>query len=139
MSAPRTISPSGRAGFSLVEMLMAMLVATVGLLGLLQSVIVAYQHAVETRCRSEAVQVAEERLHTLSGLPFAKITGGTETTSVETRMVGGVPWTYTVTSKVQPAGSTKAAVKLTVAITWNARGEAASHEIYTLRTRRVGE
>lgn len=118
---------------------MAMLVATVGLLGLLQSVTVAYQHAVKTRCRSEAVQVAEERMHALSGLPFAGIIGRTDTTSVETRMVGGVPWTYTVTSRVQPAGSTAAAVKLTVAITWNARGEAASHEIYTLRTRRAGE
>lgn len=120
-------------------MLMAMLVATVGLLGLLQSVIVAYQHTVKTRCRSEAVQVAEERMHTLSGLPFANLTGNSDTTNVETRMVGGVPWTYTVTSKVQSAGSTTAAKKLTVAITWNARGEAASHEIYTLRTRRVGE
>lgn len=139
MNATRKTSPSGSAGFSLVEMLIAMVVATVGLLGLLQSVIVAYQHAVKTRYRSEAVQVAEERMHALFGLPFAKIIDINEKVSAETRMVGGVPWTYTVTSKVQPAGKSTAAVKLTVAITWNARGEAASHEIYTLRTRRAGE
>ena len=59
MSAPPTISPSGSAGFTLVEMLMAMLVMAVGLLGLLQSVNLAYQQGTKNRLRSEAVQLAE--------------------------------------------------------------------------------
>ena len=138
MNASRTTSPPDSAGFTLVEMLMAMLVMTVGLLGLLQSVNVAYQQGTKTRLRSEAVQVAEERMHELSGLAFTKIPECAKT-SVETRMVGGVPWNYTVTRKVQPAGSTAAAFQLTVAVSWSVRGETASHEIYTLRTRRPGE
>lgn len=140
MNAPRTTSPSGSAAFTLVEMLMAMLVMTVGLLGLLQAVNLAYQQGTKTRLRSEAVQLAEERMHAWSGISFDRISTNTEMTSTETKLVGGVPWNYRVTRMAQPAGATVRSVKkLSVEVTWSLRGETASHEIYTLRTRRVGE
>ena len=50
-------------GFTLVEMMMAMLVLTVGLLGLLQSIQVAWQHNARNRLREEAVLLAEERMN----------------------------------------------------------------------------
>lgn len=119
---------------------MAMLVMTVGLLGLLQAVNLAYQQGTKTRLRSEAVQLAEERMHAWSGRPFDSITTNIEMTSPETKLVGGAPWKYTVTRTAQPAGPTTDSVKkLTVEVTWSLKGETASHEIYTLRTRRVGE
>ncbi len=140
MSATPTISPSGSAGFTLVEMLMAMLVMAVGLLGLLQSVNLAYQQGTKNRLRSEAVQLAEERMHAWSGRPFDSITTNIEMTSSETKLVVGAPWKYTVTRMAQPAGPTTTSVKkLIVEVAWSLRGETVSHEIYTLRTRRVGE
>lgn len=139
MTAPRKTSPSNSGGFTLVEMLMAMLVMTVGLLGLLQCVIVAYQHGTKTRLRTEAVLVAEKRMHEWTILPFKQISASPGKQIAETRLVGGIPCKYMVTKKVQSAGSTTTTLKLTVGVIWSSRGEMTSHEICTLRTRRGGE
>ncbi|WP_136514249.1 type IV pilus modification PilV family protein [Geomonas edaphica] len=139
MTASRQTSLSSNGGFTLVEMLMAMLVMTVGLLGLLQAVIVAYQHGMKNRFRAEAVLVAEKQMHGWTRLPFEKIKEKSGETKEETTKVGGVPWSYKVTTKAEPAGSTTTTLKLTVGVIWSPKGETASHEIYALRTRRVGE
>ena len=118
---------------------MAMLVMAVGLLGLLQSVIVAYQHDMKNRFRAEATLVAEKRMHEWTRQPFVNISTVNDLVDVDNHQVGGTPWSCTVTRKAQLAGSTTGSKKLTVVVTWTERGETTSHEICTLRTRRVGE
>lgn len=139
MTANRATSPSNSCGFTLVEMLMAMLVMTVGLLGLLQCVVVAYQHGTKTRLRTEAVLVAEKWMHEWTRQPFDNISTGIDLSDVENKQVDSVPWSCEVTRKAELAGSTTTTLKLTVRVRWSSRGETASHEIYTLRTRRAGE
>lgn len=136
MTATVKTSPSNDLGFTLVEMLMAMLVLTVGLLGLLQSVNLAYRHNLRDRLNREAVLVAEEQMHGWQKLSFGSISGGG--TSNASKLVGGTPWSYTVSKEASPlgGGDTK---RLSVSVTWKVRGENLRHEIYALRTRRAGE
>jgi len=142
MAASLITSPKSSGGFTLVEMLMAMLVMTVGLLGLLQSVQMAYQHSLRNRVREGAVHLAEERMHDWRRTPFTDIkTPSPKDERVEKRL-GGAGVIYTVTKEVAEMGSSspfKPAKKLTVGVTWTVKGEPARHEIYTMRLKRNDE
>ena len=138
---PTTSQPNS-GGFTLVEMLMAMLVMTVGLLGLLQSVQMAYEHSLRNRVREEAVHLAEERMHDWRRMAFKAITATIPKEEPVTKLLGGAPRSYTVTRGVAGMGGSalsKPAKKLTVGVTWTVKGEAASHTIYTMRLRRPNE
>jgi len=140
MSVIPTTSRRNSGGFTLVEMLMAMLVMTVGLLGLLQSVQMAYQHSLRNRVREEAVHLAEERMHDWRRMAFASITATSPKKEPVTKLLGGAPRSYTVTRGVDDMGSgTNPAKKLTVGVAWTVKEEAASHAIYTMRLRRNDE
>ena len=140
MTAPLEISPKNSRGFTLVEMLMAMLVMTVGLLGLLQSVQMAYQHSLRNRLREEAVHLAEERMHDWRRMAFENITAKVPKHEPVTKILGGTPRSYTVTREMAGMGSgTNPAKKLTVGVAWTVKEEAASHAIYTVRLRRNDE
>jgi type IV pilus assembly protein PilV len=135
MHAPAITSHSSSKGFTLVEMLMAMLIMTVGLLGLLQSVNVAYQHSLKDRLRKEATLLTEVKMHDWCRLPFKDISSSAP--KDEAKVVAGVPWHYRVSREMQPVGTgTK---KLRVGMTWTIKGAYNSHEIFALRTRRDGE
>lgn len=130
-------SRSGRGGFTLVEMLMAMLVMTVGLLGLLQSVNVAYQQSLRDKLRKEATSLAEARMHDWCRQPFASIVGTEPTVERGEKVVGGASWRYEVRRERQAVGTDT--VKLQLVVTWSVRGVSNNHEIFALRTRRDGE
>ncbi len=142
MPAILTTSPLDDRGFTLVEMLMATLVMTVGLLGLLQSVQMAYEHSLRNRVREEAVLLAEETMHDWRRVAFDDITAEGPKQKQVTRLLGGAPRSYTVTIGMVEMGSStiaKPAKKLTVGVAWTVKGEVASHEIYTMRLRRHNE
>jgi type IV pilus assembly protein PilV len=74
MTARRKTSLLTNSGFTLLEIMMAMLIMTVGLLGLLQSIQVAYRHNAKNKMRERAVVLADDNLRSFSQLPFEKIT-----------------------------------------------------------------
>ena len=51
---------SSSSGFTLIEVMVAMVITLVGLLGLLQSVNLATEHNIKNALRDEAVQVGED-------------------------------------------------------------------------------
>lgn len=114
---------------------MAMLVLTVGLLGLLQSLQLGYRQNLRDRMRNEAVQLAEEQMHDRRRKPFNEI----EDFNTEIRKkVGGRDVPFEVAGVVENIGAT-AAKKLRMTVSWTVHGERFSHEIFTLRTRRPNE
>lgn len=114
---------------------MAMLIMTVGLLGLLQAVQTAYRQSQRDRVREEAVLVAEEQMHNWRRLNYDNITGGAKTDE-RLRTIGGGSRSFTVIRQNdEMAGGSGPAKKLRVAVTWSLRGDSLSHEIYTLKTR----
>jgi type IV pilus assembly protein PilV len=124
----------------LIEVLMAMLVLTVGLLGLLQSLQLGYRQNLRDRVRNEAVQVAEEQMHDLHRVTFNEIVGFEKDIL---KKVGGRDMPFQVAGVVSDIGSTgstaRPAKKLRVTVSWTVHGERFSHEIFTVRTRRSDE
>lgn len=137
MTARANTSRSSSPGFTLIEVLMAMLVLTVGLLGLLQSLQVGYRQSVRDRMREEAVQLAEEQMHDLRRAPYDEIDGKMDEVI---KTVGGVKVHFKIVKVVAGIGpAADPAKKLRVTVSWTANGEPFNHEVFTLRTRRSDE
>lgn len=124
MTARRTTSRCVESGFTLIEVLMAMLVLTVGLLGLLQSVNISYEHNLRKRFRDEAVALAEEQLDHMR--QHAKLDPMTTATCT----IGGMSRQYQVTRTRDAIGASD---KLTVAVRWGFKNVSTTHEIYSIK------
>lgn len=83
----RTPSPSlaARDGFTLVEVLVAMAVLLVGVLGTLALIDRANATTVTTRSREAAVNVARELVEAARNVPFAKLTPATVEGEIQTQ------------------------------------------------------
>ena len=140
---------SSDCGFSLIELLIAMLVMVVGLMGLLKSVEVATVQNLQNQMRDEAIQVTERQLSLWRSVPFASIstclTNGTQSTCSATpptyqytpvpvpSQLRGVNRTYMVTRSTiaAPDGS---AVDLGVRVKWSFKNMSTAHEVHTVRS-----
>jgi type IV pilus assembly protein PilV len=111
--------------------MVAMLIMTVGLLGLLQSVMVAYEHNTRNKMREEALLVGEEQMNDLRGQSHDISTAYLNTTTA-VRVVLGVNKKFSVTRQCQPMGTTN---RLNVAVRWSFKNVSATHVIYTLKNR----
>jgi type IV pilus assembly protein PilV len=127
MTAARTTSPSSSCGFTLVEVLMAMLIMTVGLVGLLQSLEVAYQHNARNRLREEGVLLAEEQMNVLRQTVFQKST-------TAKRSIGGMTKDFSVTRQVQKINDTDSN-RLTVIVGWTFKNATTKHVIYSMTSK----
>lgn len=125
---PRT-SPSAESGFTLVELMIAMLVMTVGLLGLLQTVTLAYGHSLRNRYREQAQQVGEEQMHQLRRMVLDSSLHFPNTTTA-VRQVGGGLKPFRVTRDSRSQGGTWL---LTVGVTWWFKNVSTTQRIYTLK------
>jgi type IV pilus assembly protein PilV len=129
MNAPRKTSPKSSTGFTLVEMMMAMLVMTVGLLGLLQSINVAYEHNLRNKLREEALLVAEEQMNVLRRGSTSRGAFYQNVTTI-VRGMSGIDKKFTVTRECQPMTSTQ---RLKVKVVWSFRNVSTTHAIYSLK------
>lgn len=64
-------SIKNNSGFTLVEVMVAIVIMMVGMLGLLQSINVATEHNLKNYLRDEAVYVGEKYMNELRGKAFA--------------------------------------------------------------------
>lgn len=128
---PVTSLPSND-GFTLVEVMVAILILTVGLLGLLQVSIVASEQNLRNAMRTEAVQISEERLLSRRLLPFDNITGGLKSEQVASRLRG-----FTMNYTVERNHTTLStdSKQLIVTVRWSYKNNAYSHEVRSVRTR----
>lgn len=62
--------PTSRAGFTLVEVMVAVVILLVGLLGLLQSVNIATEQNMKNMFRQEATRLLDNRLMVIKSLPY---------------------------------------------------------------------
>ncbi len=122
---------SNRAGFTLVELLAAMVIMMVGLLGLLQTVNVALLHNMTNQLRGDGIQVADEQMALEMTKPFDLIsTNATPNTKTIRRDINLTFKNYSVTRMGTAVSSNTKSVVVTVG--WKYKGQSYSHSISSL-------
>jgi type IV pilus assembly protein PilV len=123
--ARNPISKSNNSGFTLLEVLVAVVILMVGLLGVMKALNLAIQTNLQNEMRTQGSMIGEAQMAKIKSLPFANITGATEKTfTVPVNMRSAIV-TYTVTKKIDsiPSGAVSPTTKrVNVGVSWITRG-----------------
>lgn len=129
---PVTKSPStDERGFTLLEVLVAVVIMAVGLLGMLQAVNVSMEHNLKNELRDEAVRVGENTMHELRRLPFDNITGTSPI--VRTRTMRGGSKQFVV-ERLYPTVATDWR-QIQLSVRWTYRNVTSVHRLVTVKSR----
>lgn len=115
---------SRNKGFTLVEVLMAVLILMVGMLGLLQAVNLAMEMNLRNQVREEAVYVGERVMNELKGRGFYSISSNYRNYSTPSR-IRGFTKKYGVerrSSELATENGLPTTKQLEVTITWSYKG-----------------
>jgi Tfp pilus assembly protein PilV len=137
------ITSRGNAGFTLVELVFAMLITTVGLLGLLQALSLAGEQNMRNQMRDEVVQVAEQQMSNFMARRFSDISTSASNPYVyPTQQIAsklrGSDKTYTLTRSVNAItnnnpSDTSQTRELIVKVHYKFKNISANHEVHSLR------
>ena len=119
------------SGFTLVELLVAMAIMLIGLLGLLQSVNIAMEYNLKNQMRGEVVRVAQDAMNDMRSKTFDAVSSKTTTVPSVLRNINR---TYTVKRSVISAGS-DASRKYQVDVTWKYKNVSTTHSVMSVRSR----
>ena len=111
------MAPS-RSGFTLVEVLVALTIFAIALLGLVSLLTTTIQANAQARRMTAATNLAQDRLEEIRNMAYAAITSGSDSGQLtETGGTGGTGAIYTRSWTVAggPAPNTK---QVTVTVTW---------------------
>lgn len=128
------IKPVNSSGFTLVELLVAMVIMLVGLLGLTYSVEIAMEHNLKNQMRGEVTRVAEEVMSDMRSRPFDSVSA---TSMVIPSKLRNINRSYTVTKKIvalpNPTGTVSRQYQ--VDVKWLYKNVSTTHSIVTVRSR----
>lgn len=114
-----TISAKINSGFTVIEVMVAILIMMVGMLGLLQSINVAYEYNLKNHMRDEAVYMGERYMNELKGKAFATSSITYPLISTASKIRGGRSKLMIETSSTQLSSDTN---QLLVVVKWTNRG-----------------
>jgi len=118
-------------GFTLVEFLAAVIILSVGLLGLLAAVNLSLEANMGNKMRNDAVRLAEQTLANARSVPYANLaTLPTPVTQNIQEGLSTVPFTIT-TNVAAMGGGTAATSTVTITVSWSYRGALRNHIVTT--------
>lgn len=123
---PRVISTCSNRGFSLLEVLVAIVILMVGLLALLQAINLSIATNLQSEMRTQGTLVGEDVMARIKALPFDNITATQKTVAVPVSMRSS-PVNFNVTKSVDDISSTTKRVN--VAVRWSHRGNIYEHVV----------
>lgn len=131
MRLPTAIS--GRGGFTLIELVVAIAILMVGMLGLMEAVNASMAHNLRNSLRQEAVQIGDQKLNEARGIAFANITSHTEPRAAS-RNIRSVskPFNYLRLVTNLPAGGTPTSKQVQITVTWQLKGVTYTHVVNTV-------
>ena len=111
-------------GFTLVEVLVAMVILMIGMLGLLQSVNLAMETNLRSQLREEAALVGERAMNDLRGKGFDNISASYSNYQIASKLRGsGKNYTISRTAPVIATSNGQPATKeLRVLVSWTYKG-----------------
>ena len=133
------ISIKNSNGFTLLELLVAMIIFMVGMLGLLESINVSLQHNLKNQLRGEAVRVGERYMAGLRGMPFDTSNQTTTFPNASTASaIRGSGKKYIIQSISQPMGQDTAGTttrQLTVTVKYVFRNQSSLNRVVSVVAR----
>ncbi len=124
----RTLISNDRA-FTLVEVLVAIIILMVGLLGMLQVINLAIATNMQNDFRNQAVLIAEEQMAQKKSLPFSNITASTQRSLNVQAPMRNATVNYSVTYRVDNVGNSK---KIDVGVRWQFKNNTYEHVISSM-------
>ena len=122
---------SNKQGFTLVELLVAVVILMVGLLGTLQGINVAMMENLKNELRNKAVSIAEDKLAVIKSKPFENISTVTKN-STSTAQIRSVSKQFNVVDQVAATGTNTKNIQ--VGVSWVHKGVTYEQSISTLLT-----
>jgi len=122
--ARKTTSISNSGGFTLIEVMVAIIILMVGLLALLQSINLSIVTNQQTAMRTQGTMIGEEHLAKIKSQPFDSLVDGEENVVATTRMRGTFV-NYSVWRKIKKIDSdpvSATAKQIDVGVRWKHRG-----------------
>lgn len=124
---PRTTSSFSNHGFTLLEVVVAIVILMVGLLAMLQAINLSIATNLQNEMRTQGTMIGEDQMARIKSLPFSNITAtGEKTVTVPVSMRSSLV-NYTVTKNVDEVSSTTKRVN--VGVSWHHRGNIYEHVV----------
>jgi type IV pilus assembly protein PilV len=111
---------SNDSGFTLIEVLVAIVILMVGLLGVMQSLNLAIATNLQNEMRTQGTMIGESQMAKIKSLPFDRISGVTEKSHTVQVNMRSVIVDYTVTKKIDSISGTMK--RINVGVSWLHRG-----------------
>jgi prepilin-type N-terminal cleavage/methylation domain-containing protein len=128
-----------KKGFTLIEVLIAMVVFLLVSLAMMQTALVGIDSNMINVLREEAVRIAEETMSAARNTPFDSLVAGTEVLPTVSRNFRNVIRQFTVTRTVTDHGINNKEVNIVVTWEWKdqtvANGNPYTHSITTILRR----
>lgn len=132
-------SISNNTGFTLVELLVALVITMVGLLGLLSAINLSISTNLGNALRFQATGIAEDVLNKAKQQPFSNTSSWTRTTGtppLDDYYLYGAKKNYSVTRTITSFTDTK---RITVGVSWLYRNQRLEHTVSTIMGKSYGE
>ncbi|OGP77898.1 MAG: hypothetical protein A2Z26_01780 [Deltaproteobacteria bacterium RBG_16_66_15] len=121
---------------TLIEVLVSIAIAFIIFIGLSVSGLVVLNENMKNDLRDEAVNVAEQEMIAVRGMPFDNLLGIDNTTVTVARAIRGVTKNYTVTRTVLPIGTDPDNRQLAINVAWtrieNNMTQSYNHQVATI-------
>lgn len=120
-----------RKGFTLIEVLVALVIAMIVFVGLSETGLVVLEANIRDSIRDGAVQLAGEWMEDARALPIDSMPAGTVSAD-NVLKIRNLNVTYTVTRAVTNLGLDNTSKQVTVTVAWTRNAKSDSHSITTI-------
>lgn len=118
------------SGFTLAELVVAMLIITVGMLGLLEALNLATDHLLRTELRNESLRVGEKYLNQQKAKPFDRLSSNYALRYEPSKVRGsGKPYSIEMSTLDLSSNPVAASKEITVIVRWTYKGVAYENRV----------